>query len=66
MPPRFTNAASSVCEGEYGCTVIAGDFEDSPDVARYEDEYIGNLDPVPLELGSAPVLLDRTGKRSAV
>jgi hypothetical protein len=50
----FTNAASSVCEGEYECTVIAGDFEDSPDVARYEDEYIENLDPVPLNWGVHP------------
>ncbi len=49
---HFTNEASATC-GQ-GCTVIAGDFEDSPDVARYEDEYIGNLDPVPLNWGVHP------------
>ena len=50
----LANAASEVCEREYGCTVIAGDFEDSPDVARYEDEYIENLDPVPVNWGVHP------------
>jgi hypothetical protein len=50
----FTNAASSVCEGEYECTVIAGDFEDSPGVAAYEDEYVSDLDPVPTNWGVHP------------
>jgi hypothetical protein len=50
----FTNAASSVCEEEYECTVIAGDFEDSPGVAAYEQEYIANLDPVPANWGVHP------------
>jgi hypothetical protein len=50
----FTNEASNVCEDQDSCTVIAGDFEDSPDVARYEDEYIENLDPVPLNWGVHP------------
>jgi hypothetical protein len=50
----FTNAASGVCEGEYECTVIAGDFEDSPDVAAYEQEYIANLDSVPTNWGVHP------------
>ena len=50
----FTNEASNVCEDQDGCTVIAGDFEDSPDVARYEDQYIENLDPVPLNWGVHP------------
>jgi hypothetical protein len=50
----FTNAASSVCEGEYECTVIAGDFEDSPGVAAYEDEYVSALYPVPTNWGVHP------------
>jgi hypothetical protein len=50
----FTNAASSVCAGEYDCTVIAGDFEDSPGVAEYEDEYVRDLDPVPTNWGVHP------------
>jgi len=50
----FTNAASSVCEAEQECMVIAGDFEDSPDVAAYEQEYIANLDPVPTNWGVHP------------
>jgi len=50
----FTNAASGVCEGEYECTVIAGDFEDSPDVAAYEQDYIANLDPRPTNWGVHP------------
>jgi hypothetical protein len=52
----FTNAASSVCAGEaeQECTVIAGDFEDSPGVAAYEDEYVGDLDPVPSSWGVHP------------
>jgi hypothetical protein len=51
---HFTNEASATCEQEYDCTVIAGDFEDSPDVARYEEEYIANLDPVPTNWGVHP------------
>jgi hypothetical protein len=51
---HFTNAASSVCEREYGCTVIAGDFADSPNVAGYEEEYIENLNPVPINWGVHP------------
>jgi len=50
----FTNAASSVCEGGYGCTVIAGDFEDSPGVTAYEDEYVSDLHPVPANWGVHP------------
>ncbi|HEY5343803.1 MAG TPA: hypothetical protein VIJ66_09130 [Solirubrobacteraceae bacterium] len=50
----FTNAASSVCEGEGDCTVIAGDFEDSPGVAAYEDEYVKDLHPVPANWGVHP------------
>jgi hypothetical protein len=50
----FANAASEVCAREYGCTVIVGDFEDSPDVAEYEREYIDSLDPVPSNWGVHP------------
>jgi hypothetical protein len=50
----FTNVASSVCAGEYACTVIAGDFEDSPGVAAYEDEYVSALHPVPVNWGVHP------------
>jgi len=50
----LTNVASSVCEAEQECTVIAGDFEDSPGVAAYEDEYVGDLDPVPTNWGVHP------------
>jgi hypothetical protein len=51
---HFTNAASASCEAGYGCTVIAGDFEDSPNVAAYEDQYIKDLDPVPVSWGVHP------------
>jgi hypothetical protein len=50
----FTNAASSVCERGYGCKVIAGDFEDAPNVAGYEEEYIAHLNPVPVNWGVHP------------
>jgi hypothetical protein len=50
----FTNAASATCGEEFGCTVIAGDFEDSPDVAAYEEEYVKDLDPVPTNWGVHP------------
>jgi hypothetical protein len=50
----LTNAASRVCEEEQDCTVIAGDFEDSPGVAAYEQEYVGDLDPVPTNWGVHP------------
>jgi hypothetical protein len=50
----FTNAASATCQQEYACTVVAGNFEDSADVAAYEQEYIDNLDPVPTIWGVHP------------
>jgi hypothetical protein len=34
--------------------VIAGDFEDSPGVSAYEDEYVSALDPVPVNWGVHP------------
>jgi hypothetical protein len=51
---RFTNAASATCAQEYDCTVVAGNFEDSANVAVYEREYIDNLDPVPTIWGVHP------------
>jgi hypothetical protein len=51
---NFTNAASATCGAGYGCTVIAGDFEDSPNVAGYEDQYVKGLDPVPVDWGVHP------------
>ncbi len=51
---HFTNSASATCEDRYGCTVIAGDFEDSPTVAAYEDEYIDDLDFVLTNWGVHP------------
>jgi hypothetical protein len=50
----LTNAASGVCRGEGDCTVIAGDFEDSPGVAAYEEEYVSDLHPVPANWGVHP------------
>jgi hypothetical protein len=51
---HFTNSASATCQQGYGCTVIAGNFEDSPGVAAYEEEYGRNLDPVPTIWGVHP------------
>jgi hypothetical protein len=51
---HFTNAASITCEHGYGCTVIAGNLEDSPGMATYEQEYIKDLDPVPTIWGVHP------------
>ncbi len=50
----FTNAASATCAGEFSCTVIAGDFEDSPGVAAYEDEYVSDLNTAPTNWGVHP------------
>lgn len=50
---HFTNSAYAACE-DYGCTVIAGNLEDSPDAAAYEEEYIKNLTPVPVIWGMHP------------
>jgi hypothetical protein len=50
----FTNAASATCGEEFRCGVIAGDFEDSPGVGAYEEEYVKDLDPVPTDWGVHP------------
>jgi hypothetical protein len=41
---RLTDAAHALCAAGYGCAVIAGDFEDSPNLARYERAYERALD----------------------
>jgi hypothetical protein len=51
---RFTNSASATCEHGYGCTTIAGNLQDNPDVSTYEDEYVKNLNPVPAVWGVHP------------
>jgi hypothetical protein len=50
----FTNVASATCRAGFGCGVIAGDFEDSPGVGAYEEEYVKDLDPVPADWGVHP------------
>jgi hypothetical protein len=51
---NFTNSASATCGDGYGCTVIAGNFEDSPATPIYEERYIQNLNPVPTIWGVHP------------
>ena len=51
---QLANAAQAVCEGGYGCTVVAGDFEDAPGIAAYEREYERNLDAPPAIWGVHP------------
>jgi hypothetical protein len=51
---HFTNTAYAACAAVYGCTVIAGNLEDSPNVASYEDEYRRGLNPVPAIWGVHP------------
>ena len=50
----FTNSASATCKHDYGCTVIAGNFEDNPNISAYEEEYVRNLHPVPAIWGVHP------------
>jgi hypothetical protein len=50
----FTNSASAICGEGDGCGVIAGDFEDAPQAASYEVQYIKNLDFVPSIWGVHP------------
>jgi hypothetical protein len=51
---HFTNSAYSTCEAGYGCTVVAGNFADSPSVGGYEEQFIKNLNPVPGIWGAHP------------
>jgi hypothetical protein len=50
----FTNGAHAACERSYGCTVIAGNFEDNPTLSGYEDEYVKDLHFVPAIWGVHP------------
>jgi hypothetical protein len=51
---QLTNSADALCEEGYGCTVIAGNLEDSPNVATYEKEYESDLTSVPRIWGVHP------------
>ena len=51
---HFTNSAYSACEEGYGCTVIAGNVEDSSGAKAYEEEYRKNLSPTPTVWGLHP------------
>jgi hypothetical protein len=51
---RLTNAAEAVCRDDYGCVVIAGDFEDAPGLRRYERAYERRLDTSPEIWGVHP------------
>jgi hypothetical protein len=44
LAAAFANEAQATCAEGYGCTVVAGDFEDAPHVARYERSYEARLD----------------------
>jgi hypothetical protein len=50
---EIANWANSVCESRR-CQVIAGDLEDTPSVATYEQAYIGALDFEPTIWGIHP------------
>ncbi len=51
---QLTNSADALCEGGHACTVVAGNLEDSPDVAGYEREYEQALDFSPAVWGVHP------------
>ncbi len=51
---QMTNSADALCAQGYGCTVVAGNLEDAPDVARYEREYERALDFSPAIWGVHP------------
>jgi hypothetical protein len=51
---RFANAAQAVCSAGYDCAVVAGNLEDSPDAARYEQEYAKYLRFAPSIWGVHP------------
>jgi hypothetical protein len=56
-PPRtaagFANEAHSLCLA-YGCTVIAGNFQDQPGMRTYEQEYAADLSWHPEKWGVHP------------
>jgi hypothetical protein len=51
---QLTNSAHALCEQGYGCTIVAGNLEDSPNVAGYEKEYERDLNPLPTIWGVHP------------
>jgi hypothetical protein len=51
---RYTNAANAICREGAGCTIIAGDVEDSPGARAYEERYRAALSPVPVIWGIHP------------
>ncbi len=51
---HFMNSASAACGERYGCTTIAGDFEDNPNLPTYEEEYVRNLNQLPKIWGVHP------------
>jgi hypothetical protein len=61
----LTNSAYSACGEEgNGCTVIAGNVEDSAGAKQYEEEYRANLSPVPSVWGLHPYYSVETMKLS--
>jgi hypothetical protein len=51
---HYTNEAYALCANTYGCTVIAGNFEDTSTVATYEKTYESALSPTPTIWGVHP------------
>ncbi|HEV3070364.1 MAG TPA: hypothetical protein VGY76_02940 [Solirubrobacteraceae bacterium] len=54
IPAGYTNEAHATCEEGYGCTIIAGNLEDTPNVASYEDAFRAHLHPTPTIWGVHP------------
>ncbi len=50
----FADAAQAECSGVYVCGVVAGDLEDAPGAARYEEQYERDLRRVPSIWGVHP------------
>jgi len=65
-PASFANEANAICM-RLGCTVIAGDFEDSSNAAAYLDEYRAHLTFSPTGWGVHPyrAINFKEGKYSA-
>jgi hypothetical protein len=51
---QLTNSADALCTRRDGCTVVAGNLQDSPDVAAYERRYERALDFTPAIWGVHP------------
>jgi hypothetical protein len=50
----FADAAQQACAGGGRCAVVAGDLEDAPGAARYEEEYERDLRHMPAIWGVHP------------